>query len=127
MYNLTPPAKIPLATLRWASANGKYPRDILQHLEDSLRLFHEDAGLYDTADLRGPVKRAELIIKLGYWLALGQLTTAEFRDWIGQLPPEDNLGWDVDLYPPRPGSVMPRVLKMGLQAPARPAGLCQNA
>jgi hypothetical protein len=127
MYNLTTPAKIPLATLRWASANEKYPRDILQYIEDSLLLFHEDTDLYDTPDLQGPVKRAELIIKLGYWLALGQLTPTDFREWLEQIPAVDNQGWDVDLCPPQPGSVLPRVLKMGLQAPIRPAGLCQNA
>ena len=127
MYDLAATAKIPLATIRWAKANEKYPPDIVRHIEDSLGCFKGDPGLYDTPDLQGPAKRAELVIKLGYWLALGQLNTLEFRDWVERIPPEDNLGWDVDLCPPQPGSVLPRVLKMGLHAPVRPVGCCQEA
>ena len=109
------------ATIRWAIADGKITWDIARRVEESLAVCEANAGLFDAPGLQGPVKRAELVVKLGYWLALGQMTPADFREWIERIPPEDNLGWDVDLCPRRPGSALPPVLKMGLQAAVRPA------
>ena len=64
-------------------------------------------------NMQGPAKHAELVVKLGYWLATGRLSVAEFRDWLARIPPTDNCDWDVDLVPRRPGSVLPGILKLG--------------
>ena len=79
-------------------------------------------ALFDTPGLQGPLKHAELVVKLGYWLALDQMTAADFREWVERIPAEDNSGWDVDLCARRPGSALPHILKMGLHVPSRPVG-----
>ena len=109
------------ATIRWAIVDGKIARDIARRIEESFALCEAHAELFDTPELQGPLKHAELVVKLGYWLALGQMTPADFREWVERIPPEDNLGWDVDLCARQPGSALPQILKMGLQAAVRPA------
>ena len=109
------------ATIRWAIVDGKIAWDIARRIEESLALCEAHAELFDTPGLQGPLKHAELVVKLGYWLALGQMTPADFREWVARIPSEDNQGWDVDLSARRPGSALPHVLKMGLQAAVRPA------
>ena len=104
---------IPLSPIRHAILYRRFPDDIARQVMDNLRIFHVDPTLYDTPGLQGPAKHAELVVKLGYWLAVGRLTADEFRDWVVRIPPEDNRDWEVDLFSRRPGSVLPRILKMG--------------
>ena len=104
---------IPLSPIRHAILNRRFPDDIACQVITNLRIFQVEPTLYDTPGLHGPAKRAELVVKLGYWLAVGQLTADEFRDWVVRIPSEDNQDWEVDLFSRRPGSVLPRVLKMG--------------
>ena len=92
---------------------GKVPGDIASQIQAALAVFRVDGELYDSENLHGPVKHAELVVKLGYWLAMGQLTDKEFRIWVDCIPPDDNAGWDVDLLHCPNGSQTRRVLKMG--------------
>ena len=112
----------PIGTLRRIVLAGKLPEDIAEAVKEALRLFHAVPALFDTPNLAGPAKRAELIVKLAYWLVLGKLTAGQFRDWAARIPPDDNQGWDVDLEPESPGSHLPPVLKMGRFYPPVPAG-----
>ena len=102
-----------VAPIHWAISLGKIPGDIAERLQNALAVFHADTALFDSPDLRGPAKCAELIVKLGYWLAMGQLSEKEFRIWADCVPPDDNAGWDVDLLHCPNGSHTRRVLKMG--------------
>ena len=109
------------ATIRWAIMDGKFAWDIARRVEESLAACEAQAALFDTPGLQGPLKHAELVVKLGYWLALDQMTAGDFREWVERIPAEDNLGWDVDLCARRPGSALPHILKMGLHVPSPPA------
>lgn len=100
-------------TVREAISAGTVPDDIVQDLHQSLEAFQEDTSLFDSAGLQGPLKHAEMVIKLGFWLTVGQLSEHEFRMWIHYIPPVDNAGWDVDLLYSRPGSALRNSLKMG--------------
>jgi len=104
---------IHIQAIRRAILNGRYPAEIAQRIKNSLRIFLAKPSLFNLADLRGAPKQAELVVKLGYWLAKGQLTENEFRIWTDCIPPEDNAGWDVDLLRAAPGSPLRHVLKMG--------------
>lgn len=99
--------------IHWAITMGKISSDVACQIQAALATFRVDGDLYDSENLRGPVKHAELIVKLGYWLAMGQLTEKEFRIWADCIPPDDNAGWDVDLLHCPNGSQTHRVLKMG--------------
>jgi hypothetical protein len=103
----------PANTIRRAILDGQFPEDIAAMIKESFRVFQIEPALYDQPGLQGAAKHAELVVKLGYWLALGRLTGDEFREWTARIPPEDNQGWDVDLFPIQPGSVFPHILKMG--------------
>ncbi len=118
---------LPFSPIRWAILNGEFPEDIASLTQHSIRIFQADPLLYDTPGLQGPVKRAELIVKLGYWLAVGRLSVSEFRAWIDRIPPIDNCHWDVDLVPRRPGSVLPGILKMGPSLAPLPDRIAQEA
>ena len=98
--------------IHWAITMGKVPGDIANQIQAALAVFRVDGELYDSENLHGPVKHAELVVKLGYWLAMGQLTDKEFRIWVDCIPPDDNAGWDVDLLHCPNGSQTRRVLKM---------------
>ena len=102
-----------IQTIRRAILNGRYPADVAQRIKDNLRIFLAKPALFNTANLRGAPKQAELVVKLGYWLAKGQLTEKEFRIWVDCIPPDDNAEWDVDLLRAAPGSQMRHILKMG--------------
>lgn len=102
-----------IGPVQWALATGQLAADIARLLAESLAMFAEDSDRFDSGNLRGPAKRAELVIKLGFWLVRGQLAEPEFRVWADCIPPEDNAGWDVDLLHSDPGSPVPPVLKMG--------------
>lgn len=102
-----------IGPVQWALSAGRLSADIARLLAESLALFAEDTNLFDSGSLRGPAKRAELVVKLGFWLVRGQLAEPEFRLWTECIPPEDNAGWDVDLLHAEPGSPIPPVLKMG--------------
>ena len=110
------------ATIRWAIMDGKFAWDIARRVEESLAACEAQPALFDTPGLQGPLKHAELVVKLGYWLALDQMTAADFREWVERIPAEDKSGWDVDLCARRPGSALPHILKMGLHVPSRPVG-----
>ena len=111
----------------WAITTGRIPGDIARQLQDAIAMFKDDTNLFDSVGLSGPVKHAELIIKLGYWLSVGQMTEKEFRLWADCIPEDENLGWDVDLLHSEPGSPFQRTLKMGPLA-TRPAScLIQQA
>ena len=112
--------------IHWAISLGKIPDDIVQRIQSALSVFRVDAELFDDQHLRGPAKQAELIVKLGYWLAMNQLTEKEFRIWADCIPPEDNAGWDVDLLPAAPGSQMRPVLRLGPLGTQSEAGLVQE-
>ena len=99
--------------IHWAISLGKIPEDIAQRIQNALSVFRVEADLFDSQQLRGPVKEAELIVKLGYWLAMNQLTEKEFRIWADRIPPDDNAGWDVDLLHAAPESRFRNILKMG--------------
>ena len=114
------------ATIRWAIVDGKIAWDIARRIEESLALCEAHVELFDTPGLQGPVKHAELVVKLGYWLAMGQLTDKEFRIWVDCIPPDDNAGWDVDLLHCPNGSQTRRVLKMGPLASRPEACLVQE-
>lgn len=111
-------ASMPLPTLQRAIWEDQLPEDIARTVQESLLVFQAEPTLYDAPGLQGPAKQAELIVKLGYWLAVGHLTADEFRKSADRIPPEDNCGWDVDLCPRRPGSVLPHILKMERLGPA---------
>lgn len=102
-----------VAPIHWAISLGKIPGDIAERLQNALAVFHADTALFDSPDLRGPAKCAELIVKLGYWLAMGQLAERNFRAWADSIPPDDNAGWDVDLLRDAHGAPFQYVLKMG--------------
>ena len=102
-----------IQTIRRAILNGRYPVDVAQRIKENLRIFLAKPSLFNLASLRGAPKQAELVVKLGYWLAMGQLTDKEFRIWADCIPPDDNAGWDVDLLHCPNGSQTHRVLKMG--------------
>ena len=102
-----------IKTLRRAVLDGRFPDDVERTIKESLRIFLVDPSLFDKPGLRGPAKRAELIVKLGYWLALGQLTEKEFRIWADCVPPEDNADWNVELIRVATGSLSRNILKMG--------------
>ena len=112
--------------IHWAISLGKIPDDIVQRIQSALSVFRVDAELFDDQHLRGPAKQAELIVKLGYWLAMNQLTEKEFRIWADCIPPEDNAGWDVDLLHASPDSQVRHVLKMGPLATQPEACLVQE-
>ena len=99
--------------IHWAITMGKISGDVARQIQDALAVFRLDGDLYDSVILHGPIKQAELIVKLGYWLAMGQLSDKEFRIWADCVPPDDNAGWDVDLLHCPNGSHTRRVLKMG--------------
>ena len=101
------------SAIHWASVLGKIPTDVAERIQGSLAHFKEDTALFDSPGLRGPPKRAELVIKLGYWLAVGQLSEKEFRCWVDCIPDESNVDWDVDLLPAAAGVPFPYTLKMG--------------
>lgn len=82
-------------------------------IKHSLRIFLVEPSLYDKPGLQGPVKHAELVVKMGYWYTLGLLKEDEFRTWADSIPPEDNAGWDVDLLHTAPTARFQRVLKIG--------------
>ena len=113
--------------IHWAISLGKIPEDIAQRIQNALSVFRVEADLFDSQQLRGPVKEAELIVKLGYWLAMNQLTEKEFRIWADRIPPDDNAGWDVDLLHAAPDSSMRLVLIMGPLATQPDACLVQDA
>ena len=102
-----------LGPIHWAISLGKIPDDLARWIRDNIAVFQQDTALFDSADLQGPAKHAELVVKLGYWLAMGQLSEKEFRLWVDCIPPDDNVGWDVDLLHCPNGSQTRRVLKMG--------------
>ena len=99
--------------IHWAISMGKNPDDNARRIQQALSIFRIDVDLFDSENLRGPAKQAELIVKLGYWLAMNQLAEKEFRVWADCIPPEDNAGWDVDLLHATPGSHSRHILKMG--------------
>ena len=99
--------------IHWAITMGKISGDIARQIQSALAVFRLDADLYDSESLHGPLKQAELIVKLGYWLAKGQLTEKEFRILADCIPPDDNAEWNVDLLRAAPGSKMRHILKMG--------------
>lgn len=103
----------PINTVQRAIWGRRFPDDIAHALQENLQTFQTDPALFDTPDLQGPAKQAELIVKLGYWLVLGHLTDDEFRKSVERIPPVENGGWDVDLCPREPHSVLPRILKLG--------------
>jgi hypothetical protein len=104
---------LPTKTIRWAILDRRFPNDIAQMVTNSLRIFLVAPSLYDRPGLQGPIKQAELVVKLGYWLALGQLQEQEFRTWADRIPTKDNDGWDVDIFHSAPGSRFRSILKMG--------------
>ena len=106
-------SKTLIGPIHWAISLGKVPEDIVQLIQKSLETFKQDTALFDSVNLQGPVKHAEMVVKLGYWLAVGQLNAQEFRTWADCIPTEDNAGWDVDLLHAMPGSHFRYVLKMG--------------
>lgn len=105
--------QIHIQTLRRAVLDSRFPNDVERRVKESLRIFLVDPSLFDKPGLQGPAKRAELVLKLGYWLALGQLTEKEFRIWVDCVPPEDNAEWDVELIHAATGSLSRNILKMG--------------
>ena len=117
---------IHIQAIRRPILNGRFPDDVAQKIKDDLRIFLAEPSLFNKSGLRGSVTRAELTVKLGYWLAKGQLTEKEFRLWADCLPPEDNAGWDVDLLPAAPGSQMRPVLRLGPLGTQSEAGLVQE-
>ena len=117
---------IHIQAIRRAILNGRFPDDVAQKIKDDLRIFLAEPSLFNKSGSRGSVKHAELTVKLGYWLAKGQLTEKEFRLWADCLPPEDNAGWDVDLLPAAPGSQMRPVLRMSPLGSQSEAGLVQE-
>ena len=102
-----------IQTIRRAILNGRYPADVARRIKENLRIFLAKPALFNVADLRGAPKQAELVVKLGFWLAKGQLTEKEFRIWADCIPPDDNAEWNVDLLRAAPGSKMRHILKMG--------------
>ena len=100
-------------TIRRAILNGRYPADVARRIKENLRIFLAKPSLFNLASLRGAPKQAELVVKLGFWLAKGQLTEKEFRIWADCIPPDDNAEWNVDLLRAAPGSKMRHILKMG--------------
>ena len=117
---------IHIQAIRRAILNGRFPDDVAQKIKDDLRIFLAEPSLFNKSGLRGSVTREELTVKLGYWLAKGQLTEKEFRLWADCLPPEDNAGWDVDLLPAAPGAQMRPVLRMSPLGTQSEAGLVQE-
>ena len=113
--------------IHWAISLGKIPEDIAQRIQSALSVFRVEAELFDSQYLRGSAKQAELVVKLGYWLAMNQLTEKEFRIWADCIPPEDNAGWDVDLLRAASDSQMRHVLKMGPLGTQPEACLMQEA
>ena len=101
------------ATIHWAMSSGQMPDDIAQQIQKSLAVFKEDTALFDSENLQGPAKYAELVIKLGFWLVRGQLKEHEFGIWVAAIPPVDNRGWDVDLLNAEPGAGQRPVLMLG--------------
>jgi hypothetical protein len=99
--------------IHWAISSGQLPEDIAGQIRISLDVFKENTALFDSENLQGPAKQAELMIKLGFWLVRGQLKEHEFRIWAQCVPPADNQGWDVDLLQSEPGSPIQPILKMG--------------
>ena len=102
-----------IRTVRRAILDGRYPEDIAQRIKANLRIFLAEPSLFNMADLHGAPKQAEMVVKLGYWLAMNQLTEKEFRIWADCIPPDDNAEWDVDLLRAARGSPLRHVLKMG--------------
>ena len=117
----------PFSSIRWAILNGEYSDNIARVIQHSLRIFQIEPRLYDSPGLQGPAKRAELVVKLGYWHAVGHLSACEFEDWVTRIPPTENRGWDIDLVPRQPGSVLPWILKMGPTFPLPEESSAQEA
>ncbi len=115
-----------LNPIQWAMLLGNIPDDIAGQIRTSMAFFKENTELFDSQNLQGPTKQAELIVKLGYWLAMGQLSEKEFRIWAGCIPEEDNAGWDVDLLNSEPESHFRHILKMGPLASRPEACLIQE-
>ncbi len=102
-----------IQAVRRAILNGRFSKDVGRKIKDGLRIFLVEAALFDRPDLRGSAKQAELVVKLGYWVAKGQLTESEFRFWVDCIPAEDNIGWDVVLLAGQAGPNSRPILKMG--------------
>ncbi len=118
---------IHVKTIRRALLEGRFPEDVARRIKQSLRIFLIEPRLFRKPGLRGPAKQAELVVKLAFWLAKGQLSEEEFRTWADAIPPEDNAGWDVDLLRAAPGSPFRDVLKMGRLDAEPGAGRVQDA
>ena len=101
------------AALHGALACGRMPPDIAQPIQSSLGAFQGDPAQFDSDNLSGPMKQAELIVKLGFWLVVGRLSAHEFRTWAGCIPVQDNADWDVDFFRPEPGSATHTLLRLG--------------
>lgn len=108
-----PHDKVPVAAIQWSISSGKVPADLARVVENHLQVFQKSPRLFNAPDLHGAPKYSELVVKLAFWMATGHLSPDEFRFWLDYIPPYENLGWDVDLLGPEPGTLFPRVLKMG--------------
>ena len=109
-----PVTEIPqAAALHSALAAGQMPSDIACSIQSSLGAFQSNPALFDSDNLCGPLKQAELIVKLGFWLVVGRLSAHEFRNWSDCIPAQDNADWDVDFFRPEPGSATHTLLRLG--------------
>ena len=107
-------ASIPQVTaIHEALTFDRLPRDIAALIRTHLDAFRDNPGLFGSIHLQGPLKRAELIVKLGFWLVVGRLTAHEFRLWTDCIPAEENGDWDVDFFCPEPEEHTRTLLRLG--------------
>ena len=83
------------AAINSAIAKGQIPDDIAKVLAECAEAIKGTELGFHTKALEGPARYAELVLKLGYWLAIGKLTPFRFRDLQATIPHTGNFGWDV--------------------------------
>ena len=79
-----------------AITSGLIPDDIAHLLKDSEKVFISNPKLFNSYELKGDKKVAELRLKLGIWMANNKLTAKGFYKLCSFIPPDHNAGWEVE-------------------------------
>lgn len=85
-----------IAKINAAVSEKIIPEDITRLLRESREVFRNQDALFGQNGLSGEQKYAELVLKLGYWLAIRQLTPEGFITLEKRIPHDYNESWEVE-------------------------------
>lgn len=85
-----------IAKINVAVSEKIIPEDITRLLRESREVFRNKDTLFGQKGLSGEQKYAELVLKLGYWLAIRQLTPEGFSTLEKRIPHDHNERWEVE-------------------------------